>query len=205
MKVHEPNFYNLFFHSKFHFALTLLFSSCFHPSSRKCAYNLGAPQPFAPHCPLLSRREHLEFLRRVQKWHVCRGPAQATKRQRRGLCFLHYVACLRPTAADSIFPWFISRGCSYEFFWADLINWLHKERAIHLRHNFQQAFEALQQNLLKYIGCKECAESIHRISEPSLLEPHYRVRRLLITDANAKWTKVQISLFALSDKFYIYA
>jgi hypothetical protein len=39
------------------------------------------------------------------------------------LCFLCYLALLRPEAgrAVSILPWVVSRGCSYWFLWADSI------------------------------------------------------------------------------------
>jgi hypothetical protein len=56
------------------------------------------------------------------KWHMCKEGQAFNKKDNR-LCFLNYLAFLRPAAdrAVSILPWVVSPGRSYGFLWAGSI------------------------------------------------------------------------------------
>jgi hypothetical protein len=69
------------------------------------------------------RPSQVTGLRMPNKWNVFIEDKKATKNDNAAtyLCFLNYLAFLRPAAdrAVSILPWVVSPGRSYGFLWAN--------------------------------------------------------------------------------------
>jgi hypothetical protein len=88
------------------------------------------------------------------------------------LCLLSYLAFLRPKAhrSNSVLPWVLSRGNSYEFLWADSAIWLCKQGRSDSGLSSHRCAKPFTRRLLMSIGREEHEAPMARISGLTSLE-----------------------------------